>query len=156
MTEARAKQHLRGVSSYKILSPCLLFQANRRLSERLQLEAKKHQGTLTYYACDISNLDVTYSVFQKAVAESRFPLRGLVNCAGIGWLGDTIDFPLDDARRILDVNLIGTLVCAQAGARLVREHGFSASFVFIASMSGYVVNKVGFLLYPLTDQKANA
>lgn len=109
---------------------------------QLQDEATKRHRTLTYYPCDISDLEATTSVFRNAVAASRFPLRGLVNCAGIGWLGDTIDFPLDDARRILDVNLVGTLVCAQAGAKLVREHGLSASFVFIASMSGYVVNKV--------------
>lgn len=73
---------------------------------------------------------------------ARFPLRGLVNCAGIGWLGDSIDFPVKEARQIIDINLVGTLVVAQTAARLVRERGLSASFVFIASMSGYVVNMV--------------
>lgn len=80
------------------------------------------------------------------MGNSRFPLRGLVNCAGIGWIGSSIDFPADEARKIIDVNLMGTMICAQAAARLVQEHDLSASFVFIASMSGYVVNKVAFVL----------
>ncbi len=76
------------------------------------------------------------------MACARHPLRGLVNCAGIGWVGPSISFPIDEARQILDVNLIGSMICAQAAATLVRQKDFSASFVFIASMSGYIVNKV--------------
>lgn len=74
--------------------------------------------------------------------KARYPLRGLVNCAGIGWIAPSITFPIDEARKIIDVNLVGTLIVAQAAAQLVQKHNFSASFVFIASMSGYVVNKV--------------
>lgn len=108
----------------------------------LQTLAKKLGRYLTYCPCDVSSLDATYAVFQKAVDEAPSPFRGLVNCAGIGWLGSSIDFPIEEARKIIDVNLVGTLICAQAAARLVQERNLSASFVFIASMSGYVVNKV--------------
>lgn len=44
---------------------------------------------------------------------------------------------------------MGTMICAQAAARLVHEHDLSASFVFIASMSGYVVNKVSSAAAPV-------
>ncbi|OQV09859.1 hypothetical protein CLAIMM_13939 [Cladophialophora immunda] len=96
---------------------------------------------LSYYRCDISDAEQTESVFEQASACLRFPLRGLVNCAGISILGDSITFPLNTARRVIDVNLIGSLVVAQAAARIVWRGNVSASFVFIASMSGYVVNK---------------
>lgn len=76
------------------------------------------------------------------MSEGRYPLRGLVNCAGIGLVGPSISFPIGDAKKILEVNLIGTLICAQAAARLVQKHKLSASFVLIASMSGYIVQKV--------------
>lgn len=108
----------------------------------LQTLAKECSQELSYWECNISCLETTFSVFQRAVSESRSPLRGLVNCAGIGWIGSSIDFPIDEARQIIDVNLIGTLVCTQAAARLVQKYNLSASFVLIASMSGYVVNKV--------------
>ncbi|KAH8817421.1 hypothetical protein F5884DRAFT_779353 [Xylogone sp. PMI_703] len=102
----------------------------------------KRTGTLlNYYKCDIANQEQTYNTFEKAVSESRHPLRGLVTCAGIGSVGPSISFPIDKARETLEVNLIGTLICAQAAARLVQKHEYSASFVFIASMSGYIVQK---------------
>ena len=97
---------------------------------------------MTYYPCNVTNHEQTSSVFEKAVTESRFPLRGLVNCAGIGWAAPSVDFPIDEARQIIDVNLVGTLVCAQVAAKLIQKHDLSASLIFIASMSGYIVNKV--------------
>ncbi|OAL24958.1 hypothetical protein AYO20_10561 [Fonsecaea nubica] len=109
--------------------------------EDLQSTAEKSGTIASYYQCDISDLESTYAVFEHAVSSARYPLRGLVNCAAIGWVGPSISFPVADAKRIIEVNLVGTLVCAQAAARLVKKHGFAASFVFIASMSGYVVNK---------------
>ncbi|KIW77209.1 hypothetical protein Z517_09655 [Fonsecaea pedrosoi CBS 271.37] len=109
--------------------------------EDLQSTAEKSGTIASYYQCDISDLESTYAVFEHAVSSARYPLRGLVNCAAIGWVGPSISFPVDDAKRIIEVNLVGTLICAQAAARLVKKHGFAASFVFIASMSGYVVNK---------------
>ncbi|KAJ9150895.1 Gluconate 5-dehydrogenase [Pleurostoma richardsiae] len=107
----------------------------------VQATADKTGTSLSYWNCDISDLDTTYASFEKAVSIARFPLRGLVNCAGIGIIGPSISFPIATAKRIIDVNLVGTLVCAQAAARLVEKHSLSASFVFIASMSGYIVNK---------------
>ena len=109
--------------------------------DHLKTVAQQTGSTLTYHGCDISNLKSTFETFETAISNSRFPLRGLVNCAGIGWIGASVDFPIDDARKIIDVNLVGTLVVAQAAAKLVQKHDISASFVFIASMSGYVVNK---------------
>lgn len=110
--------------------------------EDLQEVSERNGTFLNYYHCDISNLESTYPVFEEAVACARHPLRGLVNCAAIGWVGPSISFPIDEARQIIDVNLIGTMICAQAAAALVKKSNLSASFVLIASMSGYIVNKV--------------
>ncbi|OAL37638.1 hypothetical protein AYO20_03145 [Fonsecaea nubica] len=110
-------------------------------SEHLRSISSDLGASLSYHSCDISDSGQTEIVFEKASTCSRFPLRGLVNCAGISILGDSITFPLDTARRIIDVNLVGSLIVAQAAARIVRKKNLSASFVFIASMSGYVVNK---------------
>ena len=111
-------------------------------TDDLQAVASKSGTAFSYWACDVSDSDSTSLAFEKAVSAARYPLRGLVNCAGIGIVGNSISFPIDEARRIIDVNLVGTLICAQAAARLVQKHKLAASFVFIASMSGYVVQKV--------------
>ncbi|OAP59295.1 hypothetical protein AYL99_06593 [Fonsecaea erecta] len=82
-------------------------------TEDLYRAAEKSGTVVAYCQCDISNLESTYAMFEDAVAAARYPLRGLVNRAAIGW----------------------------AAAQLVKKHNFSASFVFIASISGYMVNK---------------
>ncbi|KAK5989481.1 Short chain dehydrogenases/reductase notP' [Cladobotryum mycophilum] len=84
----------------------------------LQSTAKAHSTTLTYHPCDISDPQATTETFDRAASQSRHPLRGLVNCAGIGWIGPSIDFPIDEAKQIIDVNLTGTLVAAQAAAKV--------------------------------------
>ncbi|KAJ6114236.1 hypothetical protein N7486_000014 [Penicillium sp. IBT 16267x] len=109
--------------------------------ENLQNVAKECGTKLWYYKCDITDIDTTRALFRDAVAAARFPLRGLVTCAGVCSLGPSIDFSIDEMRRIIDVNLTGTFVCAQSAAREIFEKDLPASIVFIASMSGYVVNK---------------
>jgi short-subunit dehydrogenase len=60
----------------------------------------------------------------------------LVNCAGLGIAGDAGAFPDAAARRVLDVNLLGTwTVTAAALPHLLRSHGH---VVNIASGLAYV------------------
>jgi NAD(P)-dependent dehydrogenase (short-subunit alcohol dehydrogenase family) len=66
----------------------------------------------------------------------------MVACAGISGGGWTINYPLDQARRILDVNVLGTLACCQAAGRVFQSQDQPGSVVLIASMSGHGSNKV--------------
>ncbi|ASW55490.1 SDR family NAD(P)-dependent oxidoreductase [Plantactinospora sp. KBS50] len=61
---------------------------------------------------------------------------GVVNNAGITKVGDSLEFPLDDFARILDVNVTGVFACAQAAARIMAERG-GGSIVSIASMTSF-------------------
>ncbi|KAH6603761.1 d-arabinitol 2-dehydrogenase [Trichoderma cornu-damae] len=116
-------------------------------TEPLQTLAKSFSCRLTYRPCDITSQSLTATVFEEAASDARYPLRGLVNCAGIGMVGDSIDYSEDLTKRTLDVNLAGSLYVAQAAAKVVRrqhQEGSSqggASFVLVASMSGYITNK---------------
>ncbi|MEU1305884.1 SDR family oxidoreductase [Streptomyces shenzhenensis] len=60
-------------------------------------------------------------------AEERLgPVTGLVNNAGVsGPLGRLADTDTADLRRVVEVNLLGTLLCARRAARLMagRGHG---------------------------------
>ncbi|KAL9473268.1 hypothetical protein ACSS6W_007648 [Trichoderma asperelloides] len=116
--------------------------------EPLQTLAKSLSRTLTYHACDITSPSQTTAVFEKAASQVPFPLRGLVNCAGVGTVGGSVDYPERETKWTLDVNLAGSLYVAQAAAKVVRKQfvegkngGEGASFVFVASMSGYITNK---------------
>ncbi len=59
----------------------------------------------------------------------------LVNCAGIAKVFPFLDFPLDNFAATMNVNVTGTLLCAQAAARLMlRRHW--GRIVNIASVAG--------------------
>lgn len=68
------------------------------------------------------------------VAEAE-PLVGLVTAAGIAADVPVLETDVEQFRRILDVNVTGTFLCAKAAARRMRETG-GGSIVTIASVSG--------------------
>ncbi|KAK1479143.1 short chain dehydrogenase [Colletotrichum tamarilloi] len=103
--------------------------------------SKSHGTQAWYYRCDTTNAENVKFVFAESMKKSRFPLRGLVACAGISGDAPSIDFPIDTARSIIDVNVIGTLVCAQAAAQEIQRQGSAGSIVLIASMSAHGSNK---------------
>ena len=109
---------------------------------KVQRIKEQHKTQVWYYACDITNVDEIRKLLENATAKARYPLRGLVACAGISGGGPTVEFSIDEVRRILDINLVGTFVCAQAVARELIKGGFTGSMVFVASMSAHGSNKV--------------
>lgn len=68
-------------------------------------------------------------------------MKGLVACAGLSRNGPSTEFPASAFRRVLDINVTGTFLIAQATARELIKANTTGSMVFVASMSGYVSNK---------------
>jgi short chain dehydrogenase len=108
----------------------------------VQANAEKHQTRVWYYSCDITDEGNIRQAFASAFAAMRFPLRGFVACAGISGGGPTLDFSMDRARSIVDVNFLGTLACCQVVGRQFQKQQLPASVVLVASMSGHGSNKV--------------
>jgi NAD(P)-dependent dehydrogenase (short-subunit alcohol dehydrogenase family) len=88
---------------------------------------------------------------QAAVDEAASRLGGIdvvVNCAGIGLANDAGAFPDAAARRVLDVNLLGTwTVTAAALPHLLRSHGHvvniasGLAFVTVPFAAAYTASK---------------
>ena len=88
---------------------------------------------------DVSDPDQVYTLAQQAAA--RFGhVDILVNNAGISSRAPTVDMPVADWRKVLDVNLTGVLLCCQAFGKgmLERRQG---KIINIASMSALIVNR---------------
>jgi NAD(P)-dependent dehydrogenase (short-subunit alcohol dehydrogenase family) len=66
--------------------------------------------------------------------------RVLITAAGIEINGDSVKVTAEQWRKVIDVNLTGTFFSAQAFSDGVLNAGTSGSAVFIASMSGSIVN----------------
>jgi NAD(P)-dependent dehydrogenase (short-subunit alcohol dehydrogenase family) len=76
---------------------------------------------------------------EAAVAQAIKQLGGLtilVNCAGIAIREATIDLPLEDWQKVLDVNLTGVFLCARHGARKMLEAKQGGSIINVASIMG--------------------
>ena len=77
--------------------------------------------------------DVTDDAAVTSAVERAGPLQGLVNNAGYQGEFTPVDrYPLDDARRVLEVNVLGAMSVLSATAR-VMEGG---AIVNVASMAG--------------------
>ena len=108
-------------------------------------KATEHKGRISYYTCDITDAEGVHSFFEIATRSLRYPLRGLVCCAGVSGESPAVDYPIESFRRIVDINLCGTFSCAQAAARVFCRQKIGGSVVLIASTSGHVSNKVSSL-----------
>ncbi|MCH6231608.1 SDR family oxidoreductase [Microbacterium sp. CFH 31415] len=71
-----------------------------------------------------------------AAAVRSGPITGLVACAGIrGEFVPALELDLDRARRVLEINVLGTLVPARA--MVTRLDGRAASIVAVSSTTAY-------------------
>ena len=75
-----------------------------------------------------------------AIARDLGPLSLAVNAAGIAAATPAEDLAETDWQRVIDVNLTGVFLSAQAEARVMLAEGRGA-IVNIASMSGSIVNR---------------
>jgi NAD(P)-dependent dehydrogenase (short-subunit alcohol dehydrogenase family) len=87
-------------------------------------------------ACDVRDPEQV----KQAVAEAERelgPTDILVNNAGTSWGAPAEDYPLEGWRKVIDVNLTGTFLFAQAvGRGMIERH--SGVIVNIASVAAFV------------------
>ncbi|MGI9606879.1 MAG: SDR family NAD(P)-dependent oxidoreductase [Acidimicrobiales bacterium] len=99
-----------------------------------------------FVRCDVTTTeDVDAAI---AAASEMGPLRAVVNSAGIGWAGRTVDrngepFDIDAFRRVIDINLVGSfLVLSRAAAAMAKtdpvdEDGQRGAIVNMASAAAF-------------------
>lgn len=105
--------------------------------------------------CDVAKPNDVQAVVDAAV--ERFgSVDILINNAGISWGAMPEDMPLDKWQKVLDVNLTGCFLFAQAAARemLKKNSGSIVNIASIAGMTssangpfyaGYVASKAGLI-----------
>lgn len=81
--------------------------------------------------------DVTDADAVAAALRALPPLRGVVNNAGYQGVFAPVDrYPLADARRVFEVNVLGLMNVLQAAARIMIDGGRGGAIVNVASMAG--------------------
>jgi len=103
--------------------------------EAMRARGFKVEGML----CDVSKPGDVQAVVDKTIASfGRVDI--LVNNAGVTWAAEPEDMPLDKWQRVVDVNLTGAFLFAQAASRemLKRRHGRIINIASIAGMHASV------------------
>ncbi|NNF08730.1 MAG: glucose 1-dehydrogenase [Acidimicrobiia bacterium] len=74
----------------------------------------------------------------SATAERFGSINNIVTCAGIEIGGHALDVEVDAFRQVVDVNLTGSFLTAQAAARNMRAAGHGGAIVLIGSLNSHV------------------
>ena len=88
----------------------------------------------TFVKADVSKKDEVDALVEAAAEFGGVDV--MVANAGISLKADGPDVSADDFRKLLAVNLDGTLFSAQAAARQMKANGKKGSIVLMASMGG--------------------
>lgn len=91
------------------------------------------------FALNVADEAAVEAAFAQITARAR--LAGVVNSAGIGADKPLTRTSVEDFRRILEVNVIGSFIAARAAARHWLDRGETGAIVNISSISGLIGNK---------------
>jgi gluconate 5-dehydrogenase len=73
-------------------------------------------------ACDVSKSEDCQNLVDVTMIElGRLDI--LINNAGISWIADALDFPMDKWQRVMNLNVNGTFQLSVMAAKLMKEHG---------------------------------
>ncbi len=114
-----------------------------RQQDRGDALAKEIGGA--FVAADVTDGEQVQAAVDAAVEMA--PLRVLINCAGIGWPGRTIDkngtpHDLTVFKKVIEINLVGTFNCIRLAASAMNsnqadEDGQRGAIVNTASVAAY-------------------
>ncbi|MEA2403712.1 MAG: hypothetical protein QOE08_359 [Thermoleophilaceae bacterium] len=122
-----------------------------RREDRLKELAEKIEsngGRAAALKCDVSD-EVSARAFVEGTRDQLGGLDILINNAGVMLLGPVEGAPLDDWRRMVDVNVLGLLYCTHAALPVMREGGGGGHIVNISSVAGRTAN-AGSAVYNFT------
>ena len=108
-----------------------------RKAERCEQAARELEQTgvrALGLGCDVRLPDQVHAVVDRTIAELG-SVDILVNNAGTVWGASPEDMPLEGWQKVVDVNLTGVFLFAQAAGRIMIERG-GGSIVNIASVAG--------------------
>ncbi len=112
------------------------YRADRDAAERVAAAAGPRAVAVGADVTDPGEVDRLF-----AAAAGLGPVTGLVNNAGVTLhLGDLADTPVDTIRRVLDVNLLATILCARRAAQVMsrRRGGPGGAIVNVSSSAATI------------------
>ncbi|KAJ6142849.1 hypothetical protein N7471_002302 [Penicillium samsonianum] len=107
---------------------------------QVQQRAKAWNTELQYRCVDVRDTVILNRVIED-IANHEHRIDGLVAAAAIQQETPALEYTAKDSNALLEVNVTGVFMTAQAVARQMIRFGNGGSITLIASMSGTVVNR---------------
>ncbi|MFI3303877.1 MAG: SDR family oxidoreductase [Rikenellaceae bacterium] len=102
--------------------------------------AQKYNVKCVAYECDVTSEESVQAMIERYEADfDRIDFA--VNNAGIANVVPAEEISGAAFRKVIDVNLNGVFLTAQAAAKLMIKRGTKGSIINTASMSGHVINR---------------
>lgn len=114
-----------------------IIDISKDLETSVKNLADETGGTFHAVYADLSIHETRAQVFKDALEKLNGRLDILVNCAGIIFACESIDFPYDRYKKILDVNLDAVFELCQMAARVMIPQG-KGNIVNFASVASFV------------------
>ncbi|MGP4021617.1 SDR family oxidoreductase [Saccharopolyspora sp. 5N708] len=111
------------------------YRENGSGAEKVAAEASAHGARCVLVRVDVSREDDVDRLFADTAAQLG-PVTGLVNNAGLtAHIGDLADTPVEVIRQVIDVNFLGTVLCARRAAQVMstRRGGRGGAIVNVSS-----------------------
>ncbi|KXG45542.1 Short-chain dehydrogenase/reductase SDR [Penicillium griseofulvum] len=107
---------------------------------QVQQRAKTWNTELQYRRVDVRDTGILNAVIED-IANHESRMDGLIAAAAIQQETSALEYSAEDSNAMLEVNVTGVFMTAQAVARQMVRFGNGGSIVLVASMSGTVVNR---------------
>jgi len=123
---------LAAASGYAV---CFSYRQEERAAELLVDELTSEGRRAAAFRGDVAEPDAVRALFEHAEA-TLGPVAALVNNAGItGRIGSFRDAEIASLRRVLEINVLGPMLCAREAVVRWQERGYPGRMVNISSIA---------------------
>ncbi|MEG2038096.1 MAG: SDR family NAD(P)-dependent oxidoreductase [Oscillospiraceae bacterium] len=99
-----------------------------------KLKAEKASYPVIGFCPELFNVEQVGAAFAEIV-KAYGKVDILANIAGITQVHNFYTYPIEEFQKIININLVGTFVCGQAAARIMKENG-GGSIINTSSIAG--------------------
>ncbi len=106
-------------------------------AQGLQDAAKTLGGDCAAITCDMGDTDQISALFDE-IEKDHGAVAALVNNAGVALPGDFFETSLEDFKKVIDINLIGTYCALQRAAKGMVKNNIKGAIVNMSSINAVV------------------
>ncbi|MES2454575.1 MAG: SDR family oxidoreductase [Bacteroidota bacterium] len=118
----------------------ILNDIDEALANEAAAKIRQENGNCIACPGDSSNKDFIEEMIAKAIAVSGQLDIAIAN-SGITLFGDFLTYPEDSLNKVLNVNIAGTFLLAQAAVNQMKIQGKGGSLLFTSSVTGHQAHK---------------